>query len=193
MHLESLPTIQREVQLRKLYEKYMDAGHGSCVLRDMTIGSMVESAILHCDAERYFLHAWVVMPNHVHVVYSPAEKWTMSAVVGGWKSFTGKEANRILGRTGRFWQENYFDRFIRDEDHFARAVEYVEQNPVTAGLCALATDWPLSSARRRETPDRGQRDAVQRVPESRAAETAALPGETHAESATCSGESHESS
>jgi REP element-mobilizing transposase RayT len=62
------------------------------------------------------------------------------------KSFTSHEANKILGRRGQFWMEEYFDRYIRDAKHFSNAIAYIENNPVKAGLCARPEEWPFSSA-----------------------------------------------
>jgi REP element-mobilizing transposase RayT len=73
---------------------------------------------LHFDGQRYRLLAWVVMPNHVHVLIETMTGHTLAAVLHSWKSYTAKEANRLLGRTGDFWQPEYFDRFIRDDRHF---------------------------------------------------------------------------
>lgn len=52
----------------------------------------------------------------------------------------------ILGRKGPFWRKDYFDRYMRNEEHYARTVEYVENNPVRAGLCATPPAWPWGSA-----------------------------------------------
>jgi REP element-mobilizing transposase RayT len=57
-----------------------------------------------------------------------------------------REANQILGRTGQFGFREYFDRYIRDERHFANAVQYIHENPVKAGLVENPEDWPFSSA-----------------------------------------------
>jgi REP element-mobilizing transposase RayT len=89
------------------------------------------------------------MPNHVHVLFSPVSDFSLSQIVQSWKSFTAKEANRILKRTGKFWQADYFDRYVRDQKHFDAALEYIEVNPVKAKLCRSAEDWRWSSARRR--------------------------------------------
>lgn len=62
------------------------------------------------------------------------------------KSFTAKEANRLLGRTGPFWQREYYDRAIRSLDHFRAEQAYIQENPVKAGICARVEDWPYSSA-----------------------------------------------
>ena len=63
------------------------------------------------------------------------------------KRHTAREANRLLGESGAFWALDYYDRFIRDEAHFARALDYIHRNPVAAGLCEAASDWEWSSAR----------------------------------------------
>ena len=131
---------------RARIEAYLNAGHGACYLRDPRIARLVENALLYFDQERYRLIAWVIMPNHVHVLIVIFEGYPLSNVVHSWKSYTAKEANRILGRTGQFWFREYFDRYIRDEHHFANAVRYIHNNPVNAGLVETPEEWPFSSA-----------------------------------------------
>ena len=63
----------------------------------------------------------------------------------GWKSYSARRINAILGREGAFWQRDYFDRFVRDETHFKRVRAYIENNPVTAGLAKIAESWRFSS------------------------------------------------
>jgi hypothetical protein len=65
-------------------------------------------------------------------------------------TFHSHEANRMLNRQGQFWQEEYHDRYIRDEQHLECSVRYIEMNPVKAGLCRSPEDWPFSSAWRRK-------------------------------------------
>jgi REP element-mobilizing transposase RayT len=89
------------------------------------------------------------MPNHVHVVVEMMDGQSLSGIVASWKSFTAHKANALLERKGRFWHADYFDRFMRNEEHLNQTIEYVEQNPVKAGLAARATDWAWSSARLR--------------------------------------------
>lgn len=140
------PKVERENELYRLIETYLDAGYGACHLRDPRIAELVESAVLHFDGSRCFVHAWVVMPNHVHVVFTPAEDVSLSSIVGSWKSFTAKEANKRLGRGGTFWKSDYYDRYVRSEQHFDHVVEYTENNPVSAGLCIRPEQWRYSSA-----------------------------------------------
>jgi putative transposase len=130
-------------------DENLDGGLGACWLKDATIAALVENAMLHFDGDRYRLLAWCIMPNHVHVVVEPVEGNRLGAVVQAWKSFTAHRANSVLGRSGPFWHKDYFDRFIRDEGHLARTIDYVENNPVKAGLASTPDSWLWSSARRR--------------------------------------------
>ncbi len=88
------------------------------------------------------------MPNHVHVLVEILGSWRLRDVLHSWKSFTSKEAGKLLGPCGRFWQADYFDRYIRDAEHYSRTVGYIRQNPVKAGLAPMAEAWHFSSAAR---------------------------------------------
>ncbi len=135
--------------LRDRIETYLDQGYGHCWLKHPPVARMVEQALLHLDAQRYRLHAWVVMPNHAHFLFTPLSGNPLSNLMHSLKSWTAKEANRILQREGRFWMPDYFDRYIRDAKHFGDVFDYIENNPVKAGLCRQPLDWPYSSARQR--------------------------------------------
>ncbi len=94
--LQQLPLAQQDVERRKRVNAWLDAGHGSCVLREPVIAAMVQNTFLHFDAQRYRLLAWVVMPNHVHVLFQPLPGWTMAKIVASWKSFTGRRISEWL-------------------------------------------------------------------------------------------------
>lgn len=89
------------------------------------------------------------MPNHVHVLLTISSGASLSDIFGSWKKFTARQANQLLGRSGAFWQGDYWDRFIRNEDHFNAAVSYIDNNPVKAGLARVPVDWQWGSARLR--------------------------------------------
>jgi REP element-mobilizing transposase RayT len=125
----------------------LDSGLGECWLGRPAIAQVVEDAIMYFDAQRYRLLAWCIMPNHVHVVVEPIEGNPIGPIIRSWKSFSASQANLILGRSGAFWHRDYFDRFIRDEGHLVRTIEYVENNPVKAGLAATCLEWSWSSGR----------------------------------------------
>ena len=107
---------------------------------------MVQSGLLFHDEAKYRLSAWVVMPNHVHLLCTPCFGYNLAQIMHSLKSYTSNEANKILGRSGHFWQKEYFDRYIRNARHFAKVVAYIENNPVKARLCEKPEDWPFSSA-----------------------------------------------
>jgi putative DNA methylase len=144
--LQTLTNDARDLERRKRIERALDSGHGSGALAQCAVGEVVENALLHFDATRYRLHAWVIMPNHVHVLVTPIGGETLSEIVHSWKSFTAKKANALLGQKGAFWATEYFDRAIRDDVHFSNAVEYFAMNPVKAGLCGRPDAWRFSSA-----------------------------------------------
>src|SRR5712691_7664651 len=102
--------------------------------------------MLFHDGKRYQLSAWVVMPNHVHFLATPCVGVELSAILHSLKSYTSHEANKILGRTGQFWQVEAFERFILDDDHYTKTIAYIENNPVKAHLCEKPSDWQFSSA-----------------------------------------------
>jgi len=93
----------------------------------------------------YKLQAFVVMPNHVHVLLEP--KVPLAKITRGIKGVSARLANSILGRTGKpFWQDESFDRWLRDEVDFTKTLRYIENNPVQAGLVRNSHDWRWSSA-----------------------------------------------
>ncbi|HOC42246.1 MAG TPA: transposase [Thermoanaerobaculales bacterium] len=113
------------------------------------IARVVEFALLHFQGRRYGLHAWCVMPDHVHVLLTPFEDRPLETILHSWKSFTASEANKMLHRVGVFWQRESFDHLVRSPEAFQRFLDYIEANPVAAGLCSVASEWPFSSARHR--------------------------------------------
>jgi REP element-mobilizing transposase RayT len=139
----------RAVALRQRIETYEDVGYGQCFLHDSRIAKLTEDALQYFDGVRYRLLAWCVMPNHVHSLIEMVKGFSLGGILHSWKSYTAKKANRILGRNGQFWDEDYYDRYIRDDDHLRIATEYIEQNPVKARLVTNATQWKYSSACRR--------------------------------------------
>jgi putative transposase len=145
-------------------DRELDTGLGECWLRSPAISSLVQDSLFHSDGQRYRLLAWCLMPNHVHVVIDMLEgKASLGTIVRSWKSFTARRANEQLGRSGAFWHADYFDRYMRNEDQLNRTIEYVEQNPVKAGLVNEPAQWSWSSAYFRSSRfhERAWRPAVQ--------------------------------
>jgi len=127
----------------------LDKGDGACWLNRPEIAAEIENALLHFDAERYFLLAWCVMPNHVHVMVEMRDCFRLGDQVRSWKTFSARRANERLRRTGPFWSADYFDRFVRGDRHYEIALNYIEYNPVKAGLVSAPELWRWSSAHRR--------------------------------------------
>ncbi len=112
----------------KLIDEYLDSGFGSCVLRENRHREIVENALRHFEGERYRLHAFVVMPNHVHVLFEPFSGFSVSEILHSWKRFSAREINRSLGKEGALWQKESWDRYIRNEKHFFNVAKYIEAN-----------------------------------------------------------------
>jgi REP element-mobilizing transposase RayT len=118
---------------------------GPQYLRQPSIAQMVVEAIRYRDPGHYQLHHFVVMPNHVHMLVTP--RVPVSQVMHSLKRFTALEGNRMLGIRGRpFWQDESYDRLVRDEGEFGRIARYIEMNPVSAGLVGSPEEFPWSSA-----------------------------------------------
>ncbi len=119
---------------------------GPVWLQDPRIAIVVAEALRYgASTELYDLHAWVIMPNHVHAIIRPYK--TMARIMQWLKGRTARKANRILGRTlESFWQAESFDHWIRSTLEFDSLVDYVENNPVKADLVEAPEQWPWSSA-----------------------------------------------
>ncbi len=133
-------------RLLALLDKYEDAGYGSCVLKDDKVAKIVHDAIFFYHGKKYNVISWCIMPNHVHVLIEVMKNISLSSILHSWRSFSSNEINKVLNRSGRLWMPEYFDRFIRDNDHFNNVVDYIHNNPVKAGLVKEATDYKWSSA-----------------------------------------------
>jgi REP element-mobilizing transposase RayT len=129
-------------------QHYLDQSIGVCWLKHPVIAKAVNDALLYFDCERYRLHAWCIMPNHVHVVFTVVSgnmgHSDLIPILHSWKSFTAHQANKALGRSGTFWQNEYYDHLIRNDKDFGHCVEYTLQNPVKAGLCKQWNEWKWS-------------------------------------------------
>lgn len=149
-----------EAERRKQIEKWLDAGYGSCALRNPDHAGLVIDTWKYFDGERYDLIAWVVMPNHAHVL-ARFREWPMGKILNSWKSYTARRIDLRISHPGaknnspeagspkgkpKVWKDGYWDRYMRNELHFYNTIAYIENNPVSAGLVKRAEDWPFSSA-----------------------------------------------
>ena len=135
-------------------DRYLDdAKCGPTWLRRAEIAQIVVNALRHAAGPMdYFdLHAFVVMPNHVHTLLDP--RVDPSKFLHSVKGFSAREANKILARTGEpFWQRESYDHWVREDAEFQKIRRYIEENPVRAGLAARPEDYLWSSAHSSQLP-----------------------------------------
>lgn len=115
-------------------DRHLDAGHGECILRDPSLRQTVSEALLFFEGSRTSMWGFVVMPNHVHALFSLWDGHDLEKVMFSWKRFTAGKINEKRGEHGRVWQAEYFDRMIRHKDHFLGVLNYILENPVKARL-----------------------------------------------------------
>jgi carbamoylphosphate synthase large subunit/REP element-mobilizing transposase RayT len=156
---------QRFIESR---ETWLDQGHGACILRKRKAGEIVAAALRHFDGERYFLDGFVVMPNHVHVLFQPLSGFDLSKILHSWKSFTAHQIRReVSGDTGAVWQDESFDRIVRNWEELQEYRSYIARNPekarLSAGEFVLESEWRLK-----------RDEATGETPAGRTAETAVL-------------------
>jgi putative transposase len=129
---------ETDAEYHKLFsteiDHHLDQGLGSCLLGNPANATVVAHAFHHFDQTRYLLHAWVIMPNHVHLLLSLGEAVDLGEIVASWKRFTATQINRMSLRKGPVWQRDYFDRLIRDWDHFMNVARYLRRNPLKGKL-----------------------------------------------------------
>ncbi|EDM29281.1 hypothetical protein LNTAR_22864 [Lentisphaera araneosa HTCC2155] len=137
-------------EMRKKMEDILSRGMGCCAFKYDELAEYMQNALIHFDSQRYELLAWCIMPNHVHVLIRTEDK--LSKIVQSWKSYVGKYALQHKTKFGiaqeqkEFWLREYWDRYIRDEKHLIKTIDYIHQNPVKGGLCQHAEEWRWSSA-----------------------------------------------
>ena len=173
-----------EIQRRKSTEESLDKGYGSCLLAIDEVAQAQINNWKYFDGVKYDLIAYVVMPNHVHVLIKTKADYSLAKIVWGWKTYVSKFVNgrpdiyekfiksfdnkksitfntaplerlrhhkpaKSCGEPRKckqsIWNREYWDRFIRDENHFKSAIEYIHNNPIKAGLVKSCKDWKWSS------------------------------------------------
>ena len=154
--LGAVPLAERIRGERVLAAKFDDqldrSQSGPRFLTKPPIAQLMIDALRFYEPQRYALIAYVVMPNHAHIVLTPADReaglppWGLDRIFQSLKGYTAKSGNQMLSRSGQFWQREYYDHLIRDDDELAWYVNYTLHNPVTAGLCNDLLDWPWSNA-----------------------------------------------
>lgn len=125
------------------------ARSGPTWLSEPAVAGIVMQSLHHFDGVRYVLDVFTVMCNHIHVVLTPVmgsdgQPVALQGIMHSLKRHTAREANRVLGRTGQFWQHESYDHVVRDAAELARIRRYILNNPVRAGLVDDPRQWPYS-------------------------------------------------
>jgi type I restriction enzyme R subunit len=160
----------------KLVDSLLDGQSSIRHFTDDRLANVVRDAFLHFAEERYHLFAFVVMPSHHHWLFIPKAEWAeefanrrigkkkfqtpRESISHSIQSFTASQCNKLLNRTGAFWQTEAFDHYARDTEELHRIIRYIEQNPVAAKLVTRASDYPWSSAAIREKVGLKPGDAI---------------------------------
>ncbi len=137
---------QKQRQMLVLIDKYEDTGYGQCFMRDDKVAKIVKDALFYHDGSKYKIIAWCIMPNHVHTLIEVFNGYSLSEIIHSWKSFSAHQINKLLNRTGQVWMMEYYDRYIRDNNHYENVVNYIHNNPVKAGLVNNPSEYRWSSA-----------------------------------------------
>ncbi len=150
---EDYQNLQR-YQFAKRQFDLLDVQYGTessfpTTLRRPEIASIVQNSLHFLDDKKYSLHAYCIMPNHVHLLLTPfckAEdmKDTLKEITQSLKRYTAREINKVLGREGSFWNRESYDHYARNEDEFYRIVQYIIDNPIKAGLVKDWKKWPYT-------------------------------------------------
>jgi putative transposase len=139
-------TRQGHSEGRRIIDQALDASQNGTLFEQADLADIMQAGILHFDGDRYDLQAWCIMPNHVHVLLVTAPKVLLGQIVKTWKSQATREINACLKSSGPIFARDYFDRYIRNSLQMKRAIGYIEENPIKAGLCLNVDEWQWSSA-----------------------------------------------
>ena len=116
-------------------QQWLDAGHGSCVLEQSALRDIVAEGLHHFDGQRYQLGDYVIMPNHVHLLFTPAPGFEMKSLLHTWKSFSAKAMGKACAEAPtHFWQHETYDHIVRSPQQLAHYQNYIRENPAKAHL-----------------------------------------------------------
>ena len=120
-------------------EAWLDQGMGSCCLRHPQLRTFAAQAIAAFDDQRHDLDAWVIMPNHVHLITKPRSGEDVFKLIGGMKSASARRINSTMNQVGKaLWMEDCYNRIVRDGEALFAYRRYIAANPKMANLRAEA-------------------------------------------------------
>ncbi len=120
-------------QFTKRAERWLDEGYGECYFQERRWADDLRDRLQHFQSERYLLSCWTIMPNHCHLVIKPFDDQSLEDLVGAMKGVTARHVNAALGLSGALWEEESYDRIVRDEEHLWQIVQYIGRNPRLVG------------------------------------------------------------
>ena len=113
----------------RVEECLLDAGYGECCLRNDRCRRIVADAINRLNRDVYDIVAYVIMPNHIHLLTVISERGNAQEMMRLIKGISSREINGFINRSGKLWHADYFDRIVRSEDHFKHCLNYIVNNP----------------------------------------------------------------
>ncbi len=159
---------------RRWFKRFEDILHQAAIgptwLKDDQIAKIVADSLQYREGKTYRLDAYCIMSNHVHVVFKPflderslhekrgvaplryeSDEPPLDVIMHSLKSYTAQEANKLLKRTGAFWETESYDHEVRNKAEYHRIIRYVLDNPVKAGLVKDWREWRWNWKRERTT------------------------------------------
>jgi REP element-mobilizing transposase RayT len=115
-------------------ERWIDEGHGQCHFAQAEHAKTLSDAFLFFQDQWYQVFGYVVMPNHCHLISRPMGAYSLEAILRAWKGYAARQINRAVAGSGVVWQQESYDRIVRDEEHLYRVVQYIGRNSAKAGL-----------------------------------------------------------
>ena len=110
-------------------QQMLDQGHGSCVLKNKKLRDIVSSTIFFKDEIEYLVWAFVIMPNHVHLLIQPYAERELEDIMRTIKAYSAYKINKGIGCKGQLWARESFDRLVRSEEHYKHCLHYIQNNP----------------------------------------------------------------
>jgi REP element-mobilizing transposase RayT len=121
-------------EITKRTERYLDKGYGECVFADQNLADQMSRSLLHFQNQRHFTSSFTVMPNHVHLTIQPLEGFELEDILESIKGYVARDVNRRLNRTGKLFEQESYDRIVRDERHLFHCLQYIGNNADDAGI-----------------------------------------------------------
>ena len=117
-----------------MVDLWLNSGYGKCILKQYEISKILDDSIKYFNGDRYILDSWVIMPNHVHILFKPVNDYTAQNIVASWKSYTANTINRQIGSKGQLWAHESYDHIVRSVEEFLHIRNYIANNPQKADI-----------------------------------------------------------